>query len=306
MKYSFYKNRFIFFAISIAIIVVGILVSVFAGVHLDISFQGGSIVRYTYDGEIDNATLRNAIQEAIGTEVSSVQETYNPSTEVSTISINIAGRNALTVNQTSAIRDLLTSDTYKDNNFEFYQANLVSAAIGAQQLRSGAYALIIAFALIIVYVWFRFRSMSGPSAGIMALVALFHDVIIVFVAFVLLRIPINEPFIAVVLTVVGYSINDTIVIYDRIRENIKLENGKLALSDLVDKSIHQSLARTINTSVATVGVMLVTYVFASIFDIISIQQFALPMIIGTASGFYSTIFIATPLWITWKTRKIKS
>lgn len=302
MKINFYKNRYIFFGVSAVIIIAGILVSVFAGVRLDIEFQGGSIIRYTYEGEIDNASLKQDIEDVIGTEVSSIQETYNQARDERSISINIAGREALSVEQSSAIRDLLTSDKYAENEFRHHESNLVSSSIGRQQLMRGIYALTIAFVLIILYVWFRFRSMSGPSAGFMALAALFHDVIIVFVTFVLLRIPLNEPFIAVILTVIGYSINDTIVIYDRVRENLKIENGKLTLVDLVDKSINQSLARTINTSVATIGTMVVVYVFASVYGLQSIQQFALPMIVGIASGFYSTIFIATPLWITWKTR----
>jgi len=307
MNIKFFKNRFIFFGISIVIIIIGIIVSLAAGVKLDIQFQGGSIVRYTYTGEFDNSELTVAIQEAIGTEVSSIQESYSQATDIKSISINIAGREALSPDQTSAIRKLLTeSDKYKDEGFEFYEANLVNPSIGAEQLRSGIYALLLAFALIILYVWFRFRSMSGPSAGIMALVALFHDVIIVFVTFVVLKIPINETFIAVILTIVGYSINDTIVIYDRIRENLKLEEGKMNLVELVDLSINQSMGRTINTSLATIGAMAVTYVFASIYGLTSIQQFAFPMIIGLASGFYSTVFIATPLWITWKTRGDRS
>jgi preprotein translocase SecF subunit len=88
--------------------------------------------------------------------------------------------------------------------------------------------------------------MSGPSAGVFALVALLHDVIMVFVAFIVMRIPINESFIAVALTIIGYSTNDTIVVYDRIRENIRLQGGKMTLANLVDKSINQSLTRTIN------------------------------------------------------------
>ena len=307
MNFKFFKNRFIFFGISIAIITAGIIVSFAAGVKLDIQFQGGSIVRYTYVGEFNNSELAAELQEAIGAEISSIQEAYSQATDIKSISINIAGRQALTPAQTSAIRDILTkSDKYTANEFEFYEANLVNPSIGAEHLKNGIYALLIAFALIILYVWFRFRSMSGPSAGIMALVALFHDVIIVFVTFVILRISINETFIAVILTIVGYSINDTIVIYDRIRENLRLEDGKMNLIDLVDHSINQSLGRTINTSLATIGAMVVTYIFASIYGLASIQQFALPMTIGLISGFYSTVFIATPLWITWKTRGDRS
>lgn len=301
MNYQFYKKRFIFYGISVAIITIGIVVSFIAGIKLDIQFQGGSIVRYSYVGTIDNAKVLAAAEKAIGVEISSIQENQNATTK--SIAINVAGREALTVAQTSALRASLTSVEFKDYKFTFYDATLVSPSIGAEYLQRGIYALLIASILIILYIWYRFRSMStGPSAGFTALLALFHDVIIVFVAFVIFRIPLNESLIAVALTIIGYSTNDTIVIYDRIRENIRLENGKMALSDLVDKSINQSMTRSINTSAATFGAVTVAYVFAAIYGINSIQSFALPMMVGILTGFYSTVFIASPLWVDWKTR----
>jgi len=145
--------------------------------------------------------------------------------------------------------------------------------------------------------------MSGPSAGIMALVALFHDLAIVFSVFILLRQPLNESLIAVVLTILGYSVYDTIVIYDRIRENRRLHRGKMSLQDLVDLSIRQSLRRSILTSVTTSVAIGVVYVFAILYDISSIRQFALPMMIGLISGAYSSICLAGPLWVMWKTRR---
>ncbi|MHB1484084.1 MAG: protein translocase subunit SecF [Saccharofermentanales bacterium] len=301
MNYKFYKNRFLFYGISVAIIAIGVATSFIAGIKLDIQFQGGSIVRYTYVGTLDNAKVLAAAEKAIGADISSIQE--NENAVAKSISINVAGREALTVSQTSALRAVLTSDTFKDNKFTFSDATLVSPSIGAEYLQKGLYALLIASVLIILYIWYRFRTMStGPSAGFTALLALFHDVIIVFVAFVIFRIPLNESLIAVALTIIGYSTNDTIVIYDRIRENIRLENGKMALSDLVDKSINQSMTRSINTSAMTFGAVTIAYIFANIFGINSIQSFALPMMVGILTGFYSTVFIASPLWVDWKTR----
>ncbi len=301
--FSFYKHRWIFFGLSIGIILIGIASSLISGIKLDIQFQGGSIVRYTYEGELDIETLTADAQEAIGKDISSIQKNYTEATKTHSISISVAGREALTVDQTSALRKLLTeSDKYKANNFKFYEATLVDPSIGAEYLRRGLYAILLSSILIVIYVWYRFRVMSGPSAGVMALVALLHDVCMVFVAFVLFKIPLNENLIAVVLTIIGYSINDTIVIYDRIRENIKLEGGKIPLPDLVDKSINQSLTRTLNTFLAVLGAMVITYVFASVSGIVSIQQFALPMLVGIVTGFYSTVFIASPLWVVWKTR----
>ena len=300
MNFKFYKNRRIFFGISIFIILAGIVSSFIFGIKLDIQFQGGSIVRYTYVGTLDNEKVKAAAEKAIGVPISSIQE--NESASSKSIAINVAGTSALTIEQTTALRAALTSADFKDNAFTFSEATLVAPSIGAEYLRKGLYALLIASILIVIYIWFSFRTMSGPSAGVMALVALLHDVVIVFVAFVLLRIPLNESLIAVVLTIIGYSTNDTIVIYDRIRENLRLQNGKMPLIDLVDSSVNQTMARTINTSAMTFGAVTIAYIFAAIYGIRSIQEFALPMMIGIISGFYSTVFIASPLWITWKTR----
>ncbi len=191
-------------------------------------------------------------------------------------------------------------EKYPENNFEFQNADLVNPFIGRELLQNGILAILIASVLIVVYVWVRFRSMSGPSAGVMALVALFHDILIAFFVFVFVRAPINESLVAVVLTILGFSINDTIVIYDRIRENEKLTKGKMPLADLVDLSINQSLTRSINTSLCTFGAILVAYIFAVIYGIDSIKEFALPMMIGIAAGSFSTILMATPFWAQWK------
>jgi preprotein translocase SecF subunit len=307
MNIKFYKNRFIFFGVSIAIILTGIISSLLFGIKLDIQFQGGSVVRYTSVGEINTEKVTAAAKKALGVTDGVSVQVYLKNKVPTGIAINVAIKSktdkTLSPAQLSELRKVLTSDEFKANKFTFSESNSVSPSIGAEYLRKGIYALLLAGVLIILYVWFRFRSMStGPSAGVMALVALFHDVIIVFVAFVLLRIPLNESLIAVVLTIIGYSTNDTVVIYDRIRENLTLQNGKMGLADLVDSSINQTMSRTINTSAMTFGAVTVAYIFAAIYGIRSIQEFALPMMIGIISGFYSTVFVATPLWVSWKTR----
>jgi preprotein translocase SecF subunit len=306
MNIQFFKNRFIFFGISIGLVIIGIISALVNGIALDIQFVGGSVIRYTSVGQIDTAKIKTAVEKAIGEDISGIQVNMKNG-EATGIVINVAIKQgeeiALTNDQMAAIRSVLESDEFAANQFTLSEQTTVSASIGAEYLKKGLMALLLAAICIILYVWYSFRSMSGPSAGIFALVALFHDVIMVFIAFIILKIPLNESFIAVALTIIGYSTNDTIVIYDRIRENIRLQSGKLPLAELVDKSINQSLSRTINTAAATFGAVLITYIFAAIFGIRSIQEFALPMLIGIISGFYSTVFIATPLWVTWKTRK---
>ncbi len=298
--YSFYKNRKIFFALSISILLAGIIFSVVFGVKMDIQFKGGSILKYAYTGTVDLGMAESAITAAIGQEVS-CQETTNLGDQQTNLVVNVAGNNAITPENQTALQDALAK-TFPDVTFSLASANIVNPFIGRELLTRGLWAILLASVLIVAYVWYSFRSMSGPSAGVMALVALFHDVFVAFFVFVFLRIPINESLVAVVLTILGFSINDTIVIYDRIRENERLLKGTMTLPDLVDLSIRQSLTRSINTSVATFGSVAVAYVFATLYGIDSIKEFALPMMIGLISGSYSTVCLAGPLWVMWKTR----
>lgn len=303
MKLKFYNKRFIFFGISIALIIIGFIASFVSGINLDIQFEGGSVIVYSYKGEININELTENAQEATDLSISRIQGNYNEALDMKSISINIAGKGTISVKQKTALDKLLIEDErYAANEFSLEEELTVDPSIGFEYLSKGIYALLLAAVLIVLFVWYRFRVMSGPSAGIMSLVALLHDVLIVFFAFVVLKIPLNENFIAVMLAIIGYSINDTIVIYDRIRENVKLEQKGIPLADLVDNSLSQTMNRTINTSVTTFLAMLITYIFASIYGIESVQHFALPMMVGIITGFYSSMFIASPLWVAWETR----
>ncbi|HBP38911.1 MAG TPA: protein translocase subunit SecF [Clostridiales bacterium] len=298
--FSFYKHRKWYFLLSAVLLLTGLLVAILFGIKLDITFKGGSILKYSFTGTIDLQKTEDAVSEAIDLIVT-CQETSSFSSDATNLVINVAGNQALSLDQQTAIQDALAK-LYPDIPFNLESSNLVDPFIGRELLVKGLWAILIASVLIVAYVWFSFRSMSGPSAGVMALVALFHDVILVFFVFVVLRIPLNESLVAVILSILGFSINDTIVVYDRIRENERLTKGKMPLPDLVDLSVNQSLTRSINTSLCTFGAVTVAYIFAVINNIDSIKEFALPMMIGLISGSYSTIFLAGPLWVMWKTR----
>ncbi|MDD2458064.1 MAG: protein translocase subunit SecF [Eubacteriales bacterium] len=299
-KISFYQNRRWFFLLSAVFMIAGILVSLIFGIKMDITFKGGSILKYAYEGTVDLDQAQSVIAAAIQNEVT-IQETTNLGDNKTFLVVNVAGSSALSPDEQIALKDALVT-TFPDTTFSLESANLVDPFIGRELLNKGLWAIALASILIVAFVWFSFRSMSGPSAGVMGLVALFHDVFVAFFMFVILRIPLNESLVAVVLTILGFSINDTIVVYDRIRENERLYKGKMPLSELVDLSINQSLTRSINTSLATFGAIGVAYVFAFFFNIDSIKQFALPMMVGLISGTYSTICLAGPLWVMWKTR----
>jgi len=298
--FSFIKHRRWFFILSTGLLTVGLLVAIFFGIKLDIQFKGGSIITYSYADKIDLATAENVIEAAIGKTVT-CQETVSIGDQTKNLVINVAGDAALTTDEQTLLQDALKK-AFPDQNLKIQSSIQVDPFLGRDLLIRGMWAILIASILIIAYVWFRFRSMSGPSAGVMALVALYHDVLLVFFVFVVLRIPLNESLVAVVLSILGFSINDTIVVYDRIRENERLLKGKMPLDELVDLSINQSLTRSINTSLCTFGAVTVAYIFATLYNIDSIKQFALPMMIGLISGSYSTICLAGPLWVKWKTR----
>lgn len=298
--FSFYKNRYKFLLVSSLVLLIGFVTMFVFGLNLDIQFKGGSILNYSYSGEINTQDAEKVISTAINGVVT-VQTTKDLSGEKQALVVNVAGDEALPLEQQTAMREALTK-AFPDNAIAVGDVQIVAPFIGAELLRNGLLAILIASVLIVAYVWIRFRTISGPSAGVFALLALLHDVLIAFFAFVIFGFPLNETVVAVVLSILGWSVNDTIVIYDRIRENANMHRNNDSLPDLVDRSIHQSLTRSINTSMAAFSAVMIAYIFATIYNIESIREFALPMAVGIIAGSYSTIFIATPFWAMWKTR----
>ncbi len=297
-----YKSRKVFFIISIVLILAGIAALFINGVELDIQFKGGAIIKYTYTGEL-NAQQKNDIASLINTTINrsvSVQ-TADEGSENQKLVLNLTGNEGLSAEEQDKLHEAIQKD-YPDNSFEISETNIVEPFIGARFLRNGIIAIVLASILIVLYIWFRFKQISGLSAGVMAVVALLHDCALVFFTFVLFNIPLGDIFVAVMLTIIGYSINNTIIIYDRIRENAGIA-GKMAVEDLMDLSITQSMSRSIGTAFTTIAAISVIYVFAFMNGIQSIENFALPMAIGMLSGFYSSNFIACPLWVMWQKRK---
>jgi len=194
---------------------------------------------------------------------------------------------------------------YKTNAIEQGATTNVEAAIGNRFLRRGLLAIGLAALFIIGYVSLRFSVVSGFTAAITALIALLHDIAMVFFVFVLFNIPINDGFIAVVLTILGYSINDTLVVFDRIRENKKRSGNKLGPKELVNKSIRESLIRTVNTSLMSLAALVLVLIFGIVQGLTSIVNFALPMMIGIISGCYSSSLLAPSLWCSFKLKKSK-
>ncbi len=299
---NFIGNRKYFFIFSIVIIIATFAFAIFHGVQLDIQFKGGYIVTYSYEGELDKDAFGDAIQGIIDRKVS-VQEATDIVSGHNNMTASIAGGQGLDADAQIALTEKL-QEMFPNNHIETEAVNSVDPIVGREFLLKSLVAVLFAALLMVIYVGFRFRKMHGLSAGVMAVVALFHDIIMIFAVFAFAGIPLNDNFIAVVLTILGYSLNDTIVIYDRIRENSHLYGNQMSLGDLVNKSINQSLGRTLMTTITTVLAISVVAVVSVLNHVTSIVSFAFPMIVGMVSGVYSSICVAGPLWVLWEERKL--
>ncbi len=299
----FYKNRAKSYIISAVLLLIGVVCIFVNGLNLDIKFQGGAIIQYTYSGEVDTAQVQSVVVDTLGRNCD-VQLTTELATQTDKFVLNLAGKEGLSSQDQDRLNTALV-EAFPDNELALSDAEIVEPFIGKKFAEDSVKAIVIAAILIILYIWYAFRKVSGLSAGAAGLFALVHDVILVFFTFVVFKMAVNDSFIAAALSILGFSINDTIVIFDRIRENKKFYGGKMSIEEIADMSITQSLTRSINTSICTLLSMVVVFVFAQIKDVQSITTFALPMVIGIISGCYSSICLAGPIWVSWQKHKEK-
>lgn len=299
---NFVGNRKKYYAFSGVLIAVVVLFSFVFGVKMDVEFKGGTMLTLGYQNEIDLEALETTIETATG----QTDLTLQTGTDIAgnqTLTVTMPGSDNMTTEEVGALLTTL-NEQYPDNAFDENEINNVNPTIGKEFLLKSVVAVVTACLLILVYVAYRFRKVGGLEGGATAIVALLHDLIIVYGVFVLLRIPLNGNFIAAMLTILGYSINDTVVIYDRIRENSALY-GKRQMSrgELVNLSINQSFGRSLMTSITTCMALGVVCVVSIVFKLESIFTFALPLLFGMISGVYSTVCIASQLWLDWQQRK---
>jgi preprotein translocase subunit SecF len=302
---DFLGKKYYFFGLSILFILAGIIAFAINGFKLDIQFQGGSQIQIQtendkYDPVKAEEIVKKAINKAATVQKLSTLDTQANNKKIYLMQVNITSKDALAAGEQTKIIDALkTEKEFSIKEGAQISSRNVQPSMGAELLRKGVLAVIVSSLLIIFYIWWRFKVMSGLSAGIMAILALFHDILLMLSLYAILQIKLNEAFIAAVLTVIGYSMNDTIIIYDRIRENSNLIR-KTGIAELVNRSINQTLSRSINTVVTVLICVITVFIFAKANNIHSIAEFAEPLIIGLASGCYSSIFIASPLWVLWK------
>lgn len=283
MKITKHFKRFLI--LPIAILVLGIVFGfVNGGLNLGLDFTGGSIIKIDMKGEFDSAVVQKAL-EANGIGDSPIVKAGDGYTQAE-IRMRDMNDDALQADLNEKILTELQI-TYPDA--EMTSVNKVGGTASAELIRNAFLAVTIACALMLVYIWIRFQLYNGISAVVM----LVHDVAIMIAIMAIMRIQINSAFIAACLTIVGYSINNTIVIFDRVRDNLKSPTvRKLPRPEIADISIKETLIRTMNTSITTLIMIVSLYILG----VPSIKEFSLPIIIGLLAGVYSSIFLAAPMW----------
>lgn len=269
----------IWFAFSLILIAISIGSLFINGLNFGIDFIGGTIVTIELNTPFETSDAKALIEEYD----SSADVTYAGEAKTQVI---ISTKKDLSTDDRQALFAKF-QEKYNLEDTDLLSIDTVSPSIGAEMANSAMIAAVVAVLLMLVYITFRFEFMFGLAA----VVALIHDLIIVLGVYSIFQIQVNSPLIAALLTILGYSINDTIVVFDRIREN-RPKFGKYEFASLVDTSVSQTLRRSINTSFTTLLAIGALYVFG----VPAVQDFALPLMVGIVCGTYSSIFVAGTLW----------
>lgn len=273
------KHRKKYFIFSATIIIIGMIVMMTAGLNQGIDFTGGTLIQIDFGKEIPVSEIRE------------IANTIDTKADI----IHAGDENKEVIIKTTKDLDNaqrleffnLFADKYSLEKDKLIQSQKFGPRMGTELKEKAFLSLFIATLCMLLYITVRFEFKFGISA----VIALMHDALVMLAFYAILRIPVNSSFVAAILTIVGYSINDTIVVFDRIREN-RINFKRNQTEELINTSIMQTLTRTINTSATT----LLSIIFLYIFGVEAIREFALPLIIGITVGTYSSIFIASPLW----------
>ncbi len=289
MKFDIIGRKYIWFIISALVIIPGLISIAMQGFNLGIDFTGGTLLDLKFESPVAVNQIRDVLKD-YKLESSTIQLASNTQNTAATnvfIRTHVLGEDER--------RSVLNGLKSKLGNFEVMRVEKVGAVIGSELTRQAMWAVLASWVLMIAYITYRFE-FRFAIAGILALI---HDILVVLGLSSILRIELDSSFVAAILTIIGYSINDTIVIFDRIRENLKVHRKTESFTDLVNRSIWQTMRRSIYT--------VLTVVFATAALLIyggeTTKTFALVLLIGFASGAYSSIFIASPIWVMWREYK---
>lgn len=280
-----------------AIFLIGIVVTLISGLRLDINFSGGTRLSYTYTGEMSADGATAAIKSAVERDFTISQNT-SIAGNTQTLTVSFAGNQSLSAASQEAVLEKL-QEAFPDNDVTLSATNSVNPSVAGTFLQKSLVAVALTAVLVVIYVGFRFRKIGGVSAAITALCALVLDILVSFFACAIFRLQIDSNYIAVVLTILGYSLNDTIVIYDRVRENRKLF-PELETKELVDRSISGVMTRNFVTTITTLAAVLTIILVSELFGLTTLRTFAIPMAFGLLSGCMSSLFVSGPLWVYWR------
>lgn len=298
--YKFIKYTWLWFTLSIAMMVIGIgaminnKIQIGSALVYGIDFTGGSVMEFRFpkDTKASTDSLYAAIDAAYPKSVEQITLTD--------LGTYVVQSKDMTEQQ---LKDVEASLDKKVGKFELLRFNTIGPKIGDNLKQKAILALVVAMIAIVLFISYAFRKVpkrvSPWRFGISAIVALVHDVITTIGIFALLRFEVNSFFITALLTVVGFSVHDTIVVFDRIRENLKKQGRDETFSHVADISLNQTMGRSLNTSLATLLPLIALYIWGA--D--AIRTFVFALIVGIMVGTYSSIFIASPLLTMWQERK---
>ena len=281
------KNRFKFLAISVILIICGIAAMAFNqakgnGIfNFDIEFTGGTEMT-VHMGDVPNDEIVQVVKDVTGQSNPQVQKL------IGTENVTIKTQSMDSETRTELSNALKEKFSLTDDAILSVQD--ISGTISGEMQKTAAVAVIIACIAMLIYITIRFMDLK---MGVSSILALVHDVLIMLAFYAIFRIPVNNSFIAALLTVLGYSINATIVIFDRVRENKKLM-GRSSTEEIINTSLYQTMRRSIYTSLTTLFAIGAVYVFG----VQSVKEFALPMMVGIISGAYSSVFLSGSIWYT--------
>lgn len=284
-KVDILGKRKLWYTISTTVIVIGLLFLMINGLNLGIDFNGGTLMEFSFAENVTSEEVRAVLERIEIAEDSKIQQSES------------AGEHGVIIRaKTLESEEIVTVDNAIREEFqsaEMLRTEMVGPTIGRELRINALLAMIAASIAIVAYISFRFEF----RFAVVSIITLMHDVLITLGIFAILGREVNTPFVAALLTIVGYSINDTIVIFDRIRENMKLMH-KVPFIKQANTAVVDTLPRAINTSITTLITILAIYFFGGA----SIQTFMLALFIGMFAGTYSSIFVASPLLVTWQER----
>jgi len=290
-RIRFMRARVIAMAVS-GLLMLGSVVALFyPGLNFGIDFQGGILMEVRTSGPADLATMRRELNQ-LGLGEIGIQE-FGAETDVLIRIGRQEGDEEAQQVAVMAVQDAL-GDLYGDD-ISYRRTEFVGPKVSEELLRAGVMAISLALVAVLIYIWFRFEWQYGVGA----IVALVHDVLLTLGLFAVTGLEVNLTTVAAVLTIVGYSLNDTVVIFDRVRENLRRYRS-MAITDLLDTSLNETLARTLMTSLTTLLALFSLYFFGG--EVI--KGFTFALIWGVLVGTYSTIYIATPILLLLNLRAI--